>query len=163
MDDHPKVWICGGSLEVFGEQSVITVRKYPVQDSILKKLIFRVSPIAQPAAILRKIAIDEVGWFDLYYPPAEDLDLTFRIGQTREFANLAQIVIKYRVSYTNATSSKLHRMEIATLSIRFKYDWHGPYHMSWWDRLYQFAHLWSMFIMSTWLKIRLYNFIRKFI
>lgn len=163
MDQHPDVGICGGYLEVFNEKWIVAVRKYPTHDAQLKKLIFRVSPIAQPAAILRKKAIDEIQWFDLAYPPAEDLDLTFRIGQNRAFANIPQIVIRYRDSQTNATSRKLYRMEVATLSIRFKYDGFGNYKMTWRDRFYQFAHLWSTFVMSSSFKIRVYNVIRRFI
>ncbi len=163
MDNNPNIWICGWYLEVFNKKGIVAIRKYPTKDKDLKKIIFKVSPIAQPGAILRKKAIDEVGWFDLFYPPAEDLDLTFRIGLSRWFANIPETVIRYRDSDTNATSRKLDRMETATLSIRFKYDWFGNYKMSRWDRFYQFAHLGSMFVMSARFKISLYNFIRKFI
>jgi hypothetical protein len=46
---------------VFNKKGIVAIRKYPTKDKDLKKIIFKVSPIAQPGAILRKKAIDEVG------------------------------------------------------------------------------------------------------
>ncbi|MBA4321165.1 MAG: glycosyl transferase, partial [Flavobacterium sp.] len=121
MEENREVGICGGWLEFFDDSGKTSVRKYKTDDANIRKTIFRFSPVAQPGAIIRKKVIDEVGQYDLNYPPAEDLDMSFRIGKEYKFANLQEAVIKYRENKAGATFSKLKFIELKTISIRLRY------------------------------------------
>jgi len=161
MEKHPKVGICGGYLQFFDETGNRGVRKYATKDESLRKNIFRFSPVAQPAAILRKSCIDEAGKYDLRWPPAEDLDMSFRIGSKHKFANLAEIIIKYREHGNSATFKRLKTMELNTINIRKIYSKGWGYHPTFADYMYNVFQYISIFIVPPKLKIAVFNKLRN--
>jgi hypothetical protein len=161
MEQHSEVGIIGGYLELFRGDHVLGVRKYPLTDSELRKCIFRYSPVAQPAAMVRMSALNKVGQYNLRYPPAEDLDMTFRIGYYYKLANLSEVVIKYRESDTSATFTRLRKMEMSTLEIRKNNFYSQGYHASLIDIVYNMLHFVSIWIIPPTLKIRLFNLFRN--
>lgn len=161
MEQHPEVGIAGGWLQFFNGKGDCGIRKYSEDDKSLRSKIFRYSPVAQPAAILRKKSVDEAGWYDLNYPPSEDLDMSFRIGKNYQFANIAKVLIKYRENSTSATFSKLKTMELHAIEIRWKYARTGNYSMTFTDKIYNCLHFMSIYLISPKLKIKLFNLLRN--
>jgi len=161
MEANEQVGICGGWLEFFNDKGQSSVRKYKEKDEGLRKNIFRFSPVAQPGAIIRKNIFDEMGDYDLNYPPAEDLDMSFRIGRKYKFANLQEIVIKYRENDKSATFTRLKTIELKTISIRLKYAGDKFYKMTAGDNFYSIMQYISVFIIPTKFKIFLFNFLRN--
>ncbi|MEO0132854.1 MAG: glycosyltransferase family 2 protein [candidate division WOR-3 bacterium] len=121
MEAHPEVGICGAYIQSFNENGDLDIRKYATDDAILRKHIFKFSPVAQPVAIVRKESIDKVGYFNPAYPPAEDIDMSFRIGEYYKFANIPEVLLKYREHSSSATFTKLRKQIKATLAIRRRY------------------------------------------
>lgn len=134
MENNPQVGICGAFLQSFEGDKDMDIRKYPLDDKTLRKNIFRYSPVAQPAAIIRKKTLDEVGKYDLSTPPAEDIDMSFRIGKNYKFANIPEVLIRYREHPDSATFKKLRTQIKSTLKTRRKYAGDG-YEMSLVDHL----------------------------
>ncbi len=161
MESHPEVGIVGGYIELFKDQTVLGVRKYPAKDIDLRRCIFRYSPIAQPAAMVRMAALTQAGEYNLKYPPAEDIDMTFRIGEHYKLANLQEIVVRYRESNTSATFTRLKKMELSTLEIRRKYARSLAYKMTLGDRIYNVLHFLSVWIIPPRVKIKLFNLWRN--
>ncbi len=121
METHPQVGICGAYIQSFNEKGDLDIRKYATGDASLRKNIFKFSPVAQPVAIVRKEAIEKVGKFNPKYPPAEDIDLSFRMGEHYEFGNVPEVLLKYREHQTSATHKKLKKQIDATLEVRRLY------------------------------------------
>ena len=161
MDKNLEVGICGGFLQFFNSKGNLHIRKYKENDSDIRKKIFRFSPVAQPGSIVRKNVLDEMGDYDLDYPPAEDLDMSFRIGRKYKFANLQEIVIKYRENDSNATFTRLKTIELKTISIRLKHADNRFYNMSFCDHFYSILQYASVFIMPVKFKIFLFNILRN--
>lgn len=161
LESHPDVGIVGGFIELFRGDKVLGVRKYPADDAALRRCIFRYSPIAQPAAMVRMEALRKAGEYNLRYPPAEDIDMTFRIGEHYKLANLQEVVVRYRESDTSATFTRLRKMELSTLEIRRKHAHSRAYQMTLGDRLYNAAHFASVWMVPPRLKIRLFNLWRN--
>jgi len=161
MESHPKVGICGGFLQFFDYTGDKGIRKYAPDDTSLRKTIFRYSPVAQPSAIIRKSCLDEAGKYDLAWPPAEDLDMSFRIGSKYEFANIQQILIRYREHPNSATFKKLKKMELSTIAIRNKYSRVSGYTMTFADKVYNCLQYISIFIVPPKFKIWLFSKIRN--
>lgn len=161
LESHPEVGIVGGFLELFRDSTVLGVRRYPGDDAALRKCIFRYSPIAQPAAMVRMEALRAAGEYDLRFPPAEDLDMTFRVGERYKLGNLQEVVVRYRESAGSATFTRLRRMELNTLEIRRRYARSPHYRMSAGDRLYNLAHRASVWLVPPRLKIQLFNLWRN--
>lgn len=161
LDKNPEVGIVGGFLELFNDNGIIGVRKYFERDGDLRKIIFRYSPVAQPAAMIRRKCLDEVGEYDLKYPPAEDLDMSFRIGKNYKFANIQGIVLKYREHPNSATFTRLKKIEKDTLEIRKKYANGYGCKMTILDKVYNFLQLISIYIIPPKIKIGIFNFLRN--
>lgn len=161
MEENPEVGICGGFLLFFNKNENKSIRKYAPDDKSLRKNIFRYSPVAQPAAIIRKKCFDEFGKYNLKYPPAEDLDMSFRIGTKYRFANLQEIVVRYRESNDSSTFTKLKKIELDTIEIREKYSKGYGYNMDAFDRIYNLIQYFSTFIIPARLKIYLFNLMRN--
>lgn len=157
LEANPQVGIVGGAINIFSELKNIGVRNYPCEDKELRRCIYRYSPIAQPAAMLRMSALRSAGTYNLMYPPAEDLDMTFRIGDYYNLANLPQVLIDYRVSSENATSSNQRVMEINTLKIRLKNARSKSYGMNFGDFIFNLIHFLSLWVIPSKFKVWLFN------
>jgi glycosyltransferase involved in cell wall biosynthesis len=161
MESHPEVGICGGFLQFFDDTGNLGIRKYAPDDRFLRKTIFRYSPVAQPSAIIRKECLDEAGEYDLRWPPAEDLDMSFRIGTKHQFANIQKIMIRYREHPNSATFSRLKKIELSTIAIRNKYTKDYGYKMTLTDKIYNWLQFVSIFVVPAKIKIKLFNLIRN--
>lgn len=161
LEENKDVGIVGGYLQFFDDNGSLSIRKYAAYDEALRKKIFRYSPVAQPAAMIRKRSLDEAGKYDLRYPPAEDLDMSFRIGRRYKFANLQEVIVRYRQNNSSATFTQLKTIELNTLSIRKKYSVGAGYVMSAADKLYNLLQFSSVFLIPPRLKISLFNLLRN--
>lgn len=159
MESHPKVGICGGYKEYFGSTKNI-VRQYAETDVDLRSKIFLYSPLDQPVAIVRRQAIVEAGDYDTTLPGTEDLEMSFRLGQNYEFANIPDILLKYRESMNSAMHYNLHHIELQTLRIRCKYAFHPAYKVHLFDIIYNLGQLLSIYLIPKHLKIKLFHLIR---
>jgi hypothetical protein len=162
MESNPEIWISGGSLLFFNSKKELHTRKYELIDSEIRKNIFKFSPVAQPWAIIRKDVLDEMWDYDLNYPPAEDLDMSFRIWRKYKFGNISNTVIKYRENDNNATFTRLKTIELKTISIRLRYADDKYYKMTILNHIYNILQYISIFLIPTKLKIFLFNLMRNY-
>ena len=146
LERNPDVGIVGGALRFFDDTGDHRERRYPTDDATMRKVIFRYSPVSQPAAMVRKAVLDRCG--EYRYPPTEDLDMLFQIGRISRLANLDKVVLRYRESATSATYSRLRLMEKNTLMIRRQNLGHG-YRVSAWDLVFNVAQLGSLFLLPA--------------
>ncbi|MEN7981983.1 MAG: glycosyltransferase family 2 protein [Nanoarchaeota archaeon] len=161
LEEHCNVGVVGNYIEIFSENHDNTsVRKYPENDKDLRRMIFFACPIAQPTSMIRKEVFEKVGLYNKKYPPAEDLDLWFRIGTKYELANIPKVLLKYRESLFSATAAKTRLMEKLSLKIRFKNCKNPMYNFNSKAFLYNSLHLLSLFIIPSKLKILLFQKIR---
>lgn len=161
MESNPEVGICGAYLQFFDSNGLHSIRKYDAGDKELRSKIFLFSPCAQPASIIRKTCLAEVGEYDLKFPPAEDIDMSFRIGCKHKFGNIQEVLLKYREHPQSATFSKLKTIEINTLIIRRKYSKNQAYKPTVFDYFYNICQYLSIYIIPIRLKIILFNWIRN--
>lgn len=161
MEKDSSLGIVGGYLQFFDDYGVKSIRKYKTDDSSLRSNIFKYSPVAQPTAMIRKECFDKVGLYNPEYPPAEDIDMSFRIGALYKFANLPEITLKYREHHSSATFKKLKKIELSTLKIRWENNNKNGYKMNLVDKIYNvFEHV-SIYIVPPKLKIALFNLFRN--
>lgn len=162
MEAHPDVGIVGGSMEIMdGSEKVIGKRTYNFTDSTIRKKIFRYSPFSHPLVMVRKSILDTVGYYNCEYAPADDYDLYFRIGEASQFANLSDILLKYRVVSTSLTNTRTKKMELATIKVRDLYKNNVCYRASLIDKVYNILHLISIYMVPSKLKIYIFNMLRN--
>jgi glycosyltransferase involved in cell wall biosynthesis len=102
MDCHPKVGVCGTWVRTFGEQN--QTWKYPISYDKIKADSFFKNCFAQSSVMIRVHLFKK---FDLHYNEnfryAEDFELWQRCAPCFELVNIAEILVRYRISNTNTS------------------------------------------------------------
>ena len=96
LDAHPSVAAVGGAvITVDSRGRRFATRHFATSDSAIRSTLERKSPLAHPAVLLRRSALEEVGGYRL--DRAEDYDLWLRLSERWNLANLAAPVTLYRL------------------------------------------------------------------
>ena len=110
----------GGQVRLIDEQGdLLRIVDYPASGKELEAFLGKGSPIAHPAVMLRKAAVQEVGLYRKTFKHVEDYDLWFRLHEAGyAIENLKVPLIGYRQHTKNV--SLIHRREqaVATLAAR---------------------------------------------
>ncbi len=110
----------GGQLELIDENgSRIGESRFRRRISTSYKELLFSSPVAHPAALIRRSAISEIGGYRSFL--AEDWDLWVRLRETGEVHNLSQKVIKYRVHSNQLSRQKMYAQSRARLIVGVSY------------------------------------------
>ncbi len=162
LEKYKNCGVVGGFLEIFDSETGETIgfRKYYEDDSRLRKKIFFYSPIANPASMIRKEVYDNIGYYDPEYPPADDVDFWFRLGKKYKFANIQEVLVKYRVHRNSATVKNINHVKDLTIKIRKKYMKGYGYSCTFLDKVFLFSLMGIKNIIPGNFIFRIFNFIR---
>ena len=160
LESRPQVGIVGGFIKFFDKDGDGSTRRYAEDDESLRSDIFRYNPVAQPASMARAVCYEKVGGYDPSLKVSEDLEMMFRIGEQFEFANLQQVVIKYRQLPTSLTAANLKKMERITRQIRAKYKNSQSYSFTFGDALYNRLQQLAMLLPPK-LVMKLFQLVRR--
>lgn len=162
LESHPSVGIVGGAMEIMNESGqLIGKRTYNITDKEIRRHIFRYSPFAHPLVMIRKSVLDEIGCYNPLFAPADDYELYFRIGIVSQFANLSDVLMRYRVVPDSITSKQTRKMELATIKTRNRYVNNPNYDPTYIDYIYNILHYLSIFLIPSRTKIYLFNLLRN--
>jgi glycosyltransferase involved in cell wall biosynthesis len=101
LDANSRVGICGGSVEFFGHGS--GVWKFPLEDGALRASLLFSTPFAHPAVIMRKSLFGPRGLRYPETPFAEDYALWVQAAAVTNFANLPDVLLRYRMHESQLT------------------------------------------------------------
>jgi len=160
LERNPNVGVVGSFMEIFDGHKKRGIRKYPEKDKELRKMIFFVCPIGQPAAMIRASVFEKIGLFDERFSQTEDLDLWFRIGNEYKLSNLQEVLIKYRYNPKSSTGTKTKAMEKFAFDIRWKNRKNKNYKFGILAMIYNFLHLISIYLVPSKIKFFLFTKIR---
>ena len=164
MEKNSRVGVSGGSIEICDRNlKALNVRRYPLNDVLARKIIFRYSPFAHPATIWRKVLLDQVGGYNDAIPLSQDYDLYFRIGKICKFANLSDVLIKLRTHNDSSSIIRGKYQEQYAVYIRIKAFLEFGYNMTAFDKLYTFLQIISMVLIPPKVKFWLFNLLRRII
>ena len=157
MEENPEVGIVGGAMELIDKNNkVVGIRSYEEEDINIRKKMFRFSPFSHPTIMINKKFLSRSGLYDSQYDPAEDYELYFRVGMYAKFANIKDVLIKYRLNSGSTTIRKAKGMELQTIAARKKYGSSQYYHMTKFDRIYNRLQLLSVYIVPPQFKLWLF-------
>lgn len=164
LQKNSDVAVVGAHMEIIDERGEhICYRRYLPTDAELREKMFRYSPVAQPTVMYRKSAIIAFGCYSPVYAPAEDLNLWFRVGTQYKFANIQEVLLKYRFFSNSSSNKRIRRVELKTIRMR----WHAwrkqGYKPNWLDIVYNIGQILTMFLMPSKLRIRLFNVVRRYL
>lgn len=162
MEKHSSVGILGGTMEIMIENgAVIGKRSYPNDDKKIRNKIFWFSPFSHPLIMMRKPFLEKAGGYNPVFNPAEDYELYFRIGKISKFANLSDVLLKYRIVQKSMTTGSTKKMEQQTIKIRNMYAKSKQYNMRFIQKIYNSLHLLSIYTIPSGFKKHLFNYLRN--
>ncbi len=108
LEKNPDIGVVGAFAETFPKKGIN--KKPIINDDIEENLMFSCA-ILHPASMIRKkVLIDNNIKYEKEFSPAEDYALWCRlIGKTR-FANLPEILLKYRIHDSNTSKTQKDKM-----------------------------------------------------
>lgn len=162
MEYHPDVVVSGSYIEVCDSKlRTKYIRKYHLDDSNIRKHLFRYSPFAHPATIWRA-AVLRRECYDGRLGICQDYELYFRIGKIGKFMNLNKPLLKLRM-HENSVSATMANFQLkATILIRFNAVLMQGYNMSPSDKLYNFLQEIVVSLLPVKIRFFIFNFLRRF-
>lgn len=140
MEEHPEVVVSGGAVELIDENDrPLGVKRFPLSDQEIRKHIFRHNPLWHPLTIFRKDILDRVEGYDPNLAVAVDYELYFRMGQFGNFANLPEVMLRYRIHPANLTRKRRAEVKKRGLLIKKRAVGLYGYQMSLADKLLYFS------------------------
>jgi len=119
MDAHPDVGICGSWIYIIDVQGRVGgIKRYPVDDELIRAEMFFESPFAHPSVILRRVVLKNN---NLQYdgpPYAEDYRLWAKLLSLTKFANLPEPLLKYRQGVGSGSNSLKIETQIASKDVQ---------------------------------------------
>lgn len=101
LENNPEYGLIGSNIIIINENSeIIGFRKFPLKDNEIHNVITRFNPIAQSSVLLRKIVIEQIGFYHNRWEVCQDYDYWLRVGISWKLANIERPLIKYRFSKT---------------------------------------------------------------
>lgn len=122
MENHPEIDVCGTWIEAFGNKKGI-LKTDTTHEEIVSSLLLRCS-IFHPTVIIRKSTIcqKENCIYKYGYPYAEDYKLwTDLVMEGFRFANIPEVLLKYRYSKNQVTKIREKEMSQSSLKIMLEY------------------------------------------
>jgi glycosyltransferase involved in cell wall biosynthesis len=106
LRDHLDVDVVGGARENIDSKGHFLCVNREVEDhnDIQSQLLNGICPISHPSVVMRRNAVLAVGGYRPEMMPSEDADLWMRMGERGRLANLADVVVRYRVHDASVSS-----------------------------------------------------------
>jgi len=102
MDDHPHIGVSSASLERFGND--VAIWRCPLVNNEIKAFLLFGSSIAHAPCVFRTKVLKENNiYYRDIYPHLEDYDLWIRLRKLTDFANIDDVLYRYRVVDHNVT------------------------------------------------------------
>ena len=108
LDAHPEVGVLGTShIEIPKNKTVI----HPLNNDEIEEALMYDCPLIHPSVMMRKSVLAETGIrYDKEYFPTEDYNLYLHLIGKTQFANLPEVLFKYRKHNTNTTNKETKRI-----------------------------------------------------
>ena len=128
LEAHPDHALVGGQTLIIDAQGrPLGIRHYPRSYAEICAVITRFNPIAQPAVMLRRSVIEQTGGYSAEFPRCQDYELWLRVAAEHPIANLAEPVIRYRISDTQGKRTHLRQTLALTLTLQRRWLFHPKY------------------------------------
>lgn len=158
LESNPDYGACGTWLIIIDANGKeIGKRYYFSRDSSLRKIMFRFSPIAHPAACFRKSVFKKVGFYNESLLYAFDYEQILKIASVSKIYNIEKFLVKYRVKERSNSLNKIRRTFLETYRIRRKIAGLYSYKMSFADQLISHIQLVAVCLLPNQLLFDLFN------
>ncbi len=161
MQDYPNVVVSGSYIEV-SDSKLRTkyIRKYNINDSSIRKHLFRYSPFAHPATIWKAEVLKKERYNEIINV-SQDYELYFRVGKIGKFMNLNKPLLKLRMHEQSISTTMSNAQLKNTILIRLNAVLMLGYNMSVFDKFYNFLQEIVVGLIPVRLRFFIFNLLRK--
>lgn len=161
MQDYPNVVVSGSYIEV-SDSKLRTkyIRKYNIDDSSIRKHLFRYSPFAHPATIWKAEVLKKERYNEVINV-SQDYELYFRVGKIGKFMNLNKPLLKLRMHEQSISTTMSSAQLKNTILIRLNAVLMLGYNMSVFDKFYNFLQEIVVGLIPIKLRFFIFNLLRK--
>ncbi len=107
MEKHPDVGVLGGAAQwVDAEGSPLWILNFPIEDHEIRAALATKCPFMHTSVLMRRDTFVAVHGYRAPFTTSQDYDLWLRISEHCQCANLAQVLVKYRLHPHQASISK---------------------------------------------------------
>jgi glycosyltransferase involved in cell wall biosynthesis len=118
LDEHPRIGVVGSWFEAIDENGrVISENRTPVESAVVKWRLLFCCPIANSSTMVRRAIYEALEGYDARLRLAQDYEFWTRASQITEFANLTDILLRYRVHSASLSVANERALYEATLAI----------------------------------------------
>lgn len=134
LDRNPDVGAVGTAYYRYDEiRREKWIRKYPRENEEIRKEMSKYMPLAHSSIMIRKLCLNEVGYYDEEFDTLQDMELLIRIAKKFKLANLNEPLIirnirsdsffhrSFKQSYRNRLLVRLNLKAIKELPLPIKY------------------------------------------
>ena len=122
MDTHASVGLLGCWCREIGPDShVLRARRFPLEDSEIRKYLPVFSVILHSGCMYRRAVIIENGMYDESMQVAEDIDLWLRLAPVIKFANLPRYLVDVRRRIESLSTLRAYELRICHHSSACRY------------------------------------------
>jgi len=117
LENHEKVGLLGGAVEGIDDQGRrLFLEQLPLEDASIRAALRSFSfPLVHPALMMRKQAFDATVGYRAQFLRAEDYDLSLRIIEGWEVANLPDVVLRKRIHSKQLTMCDSRQQMLSVL------------------------------------------------
>lgn len=106
MEQHPEVGVLGTGVEIIDSAGqVISQRMYPPDPIVIRWRLAFENPLCHPTVLIRRNLLQDAS-YNSDLNTAQDYDLWCRLGWTTRFANLPELLLRFRKHGANLTYKK---------------------------------------------------------
>ncbi len=119
LENHHEVGVLGSAVEFIDNTGkTLWNCPYPEEDHDIRSALLHWCPFAHPAVVMRRETFSSVGGYRNAFADAADYDLWTRIADRYQLANLAEVLVKYRIHPAQVSCSKMRQQCFAILAIQ---------------------------------------------
>lgn len=115
--DNPDCAAVGSAISIINQKGdKVGEKGFSTSMELIRRYKYSQLPLAHPATLIRKSALENVGGYRDFFFPSEDYDLWLRLLEKFELANLSKILTEYRIHPAQATATRFFRNYAAAIA-----------------------------------------------
>lgn len=112
LKHHRDVVLCGAWFEEVNEGGGRKIRRYPLEDRVLRRNLKYINQFCHPSVVFEKQAFLRAGAYDERFCTGQDFELWIRMAEQGAIANIPEICVKKRIGFDTTISWKKRKMKL---------------------------------------------------
>ena len=120
MRAFPRIAATGSASQFIEDGALLDLyERPPLRHREIMDVLFLGNPVVHPSMLMRRAALETVGYYRPLFVAAEDLDLWLRLGERYELANLDDVLVHRRKHAEQVSFAKVVQQSMSSLAARY--------------------------------------------